>query len=135
MKVQHVPLEWTVRTWPMVEKFVASALEKSRTDDYTVEQVQTLVCTGQWALLVATEGDTIHGAATVELSNRPSKRVAFITTIGGRLVSNRETFEQLKQLLAAFGATHIEGAARESIARLWSRYGFEPKYQVVGVKI
>lgn len=135
MKVQHVTLPWTVRTWPMVEKFIASALEESLTDDYTVEQVRTLVCTGQWVLLVATDEGVIHGAATVEFNNRPSKRVAFITTIGGRLISSRDTFSQLKMTLEAFGATHIEGAARESIARLWSRYGFEPRYQVVGVKI
>jgi hypothetical protein len=133
MNIQHVPLEWTPRTWPMVKEHIASALE--HTEDYTLDQVQTLVCTGQWMLLVAADGETIHGAATVHMFNRPSQRVAFITAIGGRLVSNRETFAQLKQLLAAFGATHIEGAARESIARLWSRYGFEEKYRIVGVKL
>lgn len=133
MKIQHVPLEWVPKTWPLVSGFVASGLE--HTTDYTVEQVQALVATGQWVLLVATEGETIQGAATVTLFNRPAARVAFITTIGGRLISSQDTFDQLKKLLAAFGATHIEGAARESIARLWSRYGFEPKYQVVEVKI
>lgn len=134
MNVQHVPLEWVPRTWPMVAPFIADALEFSK-GDYTVEQVQTLVATGQWALLVATDGEKIHGAATVHLFNRPSARVALITAIGGRLISNKDTFEQLKRLLAAFGATEIEGAAREAIARLWSRYGFETKYQIVGVKL
>jgi len=134
MNIQHVPLEWVPRTWPMVEAFIAEALEFSK-GDYTIEQVQTLVATGQWALLVATDGEKIHGAATVHLFNRPSARVAFITAIGGRLISNKDTFEQLKQLLAAFGATEIEGAAREAIARLWSRYGFESKYTIVGVKL
>ena len=43
--------------------------------------------------------------------------------------------EQLKKLLGTFGATCIEGAERESIARLWSRYGFEEKYRIVGVRI
>jgi hypothetical protein len=33
------------------------------------------------------------------------------------------------------GATAIEGAARESIARLWQRYGFKEKYRIVGVKL
>lgn len=133
MNIQHVPLEWTPRTWPMVAEHIASALE--HTKDYTLEQVQTLVTSGQWLLLVAADGETIHGAATVHLFNRPASRVAFITAIGGRLVSNADTFTQLKQVLAAFGATHIEGAARESIARLWSRYGFDEKYRVVGVAI
>jgi len=68
-------------------------------------------------------------------SNRPNDRVAFITAIGGKLISSPETVEQLKAVLGSIGATYIEGAARESIARLWSRYGFEEKYRIVGVKI
>jgi hypothetical protein len=58
-----------------------------------------------------------------------------VTTIGGRLISSLDTFEQLKQLMKAFGATALEGAARESIARLWGRYGFAEKYRIVGVKL
>jgi hypothetical protein len=86
-------------------------------------------------LLVAVDGETIHGAAAVEFFNRPNDRVAFITAIGGKLVSNEDTFAQLKALMLSMGATTIEGAAREAIARLWSRYGFEEKYRIVGVKL
>jgi hypothetical protein len=134
MIIQHVPLEWVPKTWPLVKDHIAAALEHSK-GDYTVDHVQTYVSNGQWVLLVAAEGETIHGAATVEFFNRPGKRVAFITAIGGKLISNQETFAQLKALLASFGATVIEGAARESIARLWSRYGFEEKYRIVEVKL
>jgi hypothetical protein len=133
VKIQHVPLEWVVSTWPRVEGFIASALEFS--DDYTLGEVKTLVATGQWMLLVALDGETITGAATVWFFNRPSARVAMITAIGGRLISSADTFEQLQQLMRAFGATALEGAARESIARLWSRYGFTEKYRIVGVKL
>jgi hypothetical protein len=134
MNVQHVPLEWVPRVWPQVKDHLATAMGHSK-GDYTVEHVQAYVTSGRWLLLVVAEGETIHGAITVELFNRPSARVAFITAIGGKLISNQETFAQLKSLLASFGATVIEGAARESIARLWSRYGFEEKYRVVEVKI
>lgn len=135
MKIQPVAIEWVPAVWPRVRDFVASALEHSG-GDYTPEQAQTLLATGQWLLLVAVADDgSIQGAATVQLFNRPNDRVAFITSIGGRLVSNQETFAQLKAALAAQGATCIEGAARESIARLWKRYGFAPKYQIVGVKL
>ena len=134
MKIQHVPLEWVPRTWPLVEGFIADALEFSK-GDYTVDEVRTMVAMGQWMLLVAVDGETIHGAATVHLFNRPSARIAFITAIGGKLISSADTFAQLKALLASFGATAIEGAARESIARLWSRYGFEEKYRIVEVKL
>jgi hypothetical protein len=134
MKVQHVPLEWVPRVWPLVKDHIATAMEHSK-GDYTVDHIQAYVASGQWLLLVAAEGETIHGAATVELFNRPNSRVAFITAIGGKLISSQETFAQLKALLASFGATTIEGAARESIARLWSRYGFEEKYRIVEFKL
>jgi hypothetical protein len=134
MKIQHVPVEWVPAVWPKVEGFIAAALEHSK-GDYAVEHVQAYLTTGQWTLIVAVDGETIHGAATINFYNRPEDRVAFIVTMGGKLISNQDTFAQLKTLLSALGATVIEGTARESTARLWSRYGFEEKYRIVGVKL
>lgn len=113
---------------------MTAALEHSK-GDYTLESVKVLLATGQWLLVVAVDEEGVKGAATVSFTNRPHDRVAFVTLIGGKLISNDDTFEQLKNLLRSLGATCIEGAARESIARLWSRYGFEEKYRIVGVKI
>jgi hypothetical protein len=84
---------------------------------------------------VAVEEGVIHGAATINFYNRPNDRVAFITTIGGKLVSNKDTFEELRAFAKSKGATVIEGAARESIARLWKRYGFEEKHRIVGARL
>lgn len=134
MQVQRVDIAHVNQVWHLVEPYIADAMEYS-CGDYTVDQVKTLVVMGHWTLLVAVDDDGVKGAATVSFSNRPSDRVAFITSIGGKLISNPDTFAQLKQLLAGTGATYIEGAARESIARLWSRYGFEEKYRIVGVRI
>lgn len=135
MKLKHVPVEWVNRTWGMVEQYIASALAHSK-GDYTTEQAKALVAQGQWALIVAVDdAGEIQGAATVNFYNRPNDRVAFITAIGGKLVSSKETFAQLKDYATAMGATVIEGAARESIARLWSRYGFEEKHRIVGVRL
>lgn len=134
MQVQLVDTAHVNQVWHLVETYIADAMEYS-CGDYTVDQVKTLVVMGHWTLLVAVDDDGVKGAATVSFSNRPNDRVAFITSIGGKLISNPDTFEQLKRLLANTGATYIEGAARESIARLWSRYGFEEKYRIVGVKI
>lgn len=118
----------------MVEKFISSALEFSK-GDYDVQAAKVLVSTGQWSLLVAVDDQGVQGAATVSFFNRPNDRVAFITAIGGKLISSPETVAQLKQILSQYGATCIEGAARDSIARLWSRYGFSEKYKIVGVSI
>jgi hypothetical protein len=134
MKIQHVPVEWVPAVWPKVEGFLAAAMEHSK-GDYTVEHVQAYVTSGQWTLLVVVDGEDIHGAITVNFFNRPKDRVAFITAIGGRLIVSRSTFNQLSAVVAALGATTIEGAVRDSIARLWSRFGFEEKYKIVGVKL
>jgi len=134
MQIQRVDISHVHQVWPLVESFMSEALAHSK-DDYTLEQAKTLVVMGHWSLLVAVDDDGVKGAATVSFSNRPSDRVAFITAIGGKLISSPETFDQLKQVLASVGATCIEGAARESVARLWSRYGFEEKYRIVGVKL
>lgn len=134
MNLQVVPLQWVHRTWPMVKDFIADALEHAK-GDYTLDHVQSLVSSGAWTLVVGVEDDIIHGAATVSVSNRPADRVAFITTIGGKLVINDETFEQVKAIAVSMGATVLECAARESMTRLLGRYGFEEKYRIVGVKL
>ena len=134
MRIERVDVGHVHQVWPMVEAHIASALEHAK-GDYTLESVKVLLATGQWLLLVAVDDEGVQGAATVLFTSRPHDRVAFITAVGGKLISNEETFAQLKELLRSLGATCIEGAARESIARLWSRYGFEEKYRIVGVKI
>ena len=134
--VQIVPLQYANQTWPSVAEFIKAAIEQQTGDkDYTLEQVQVYVSSGQWALLVATEDEKIIGAATVNLFNRPNHRVAFITYIGGRLIVGKESFEQMCQVLKSLGATSIEGAVNDAIARLWQRFGFVEKYKIVEVAL
>lgn len=135
MKIQHVPVEFVQQVWPSVEGFITSANEYGG-DDYTLEQIRLYVGTGQWLLLVASdEENKIHGAATVNIYNMPNDRIAFITFIGGKLISSHDTFEQMVRILKAYGATKIQGAARESIARLWKRYGFIERHIIVETRI
>lgn len=137
MNVQHVPVEFVNQVWPKIEGFITAAVEQQEGEkDYTVDQVRTLAVTGQWLVVVAVNNDgDIKGAATISFTNRPNHRVAFITYIGGRLITNPGTFQQLCAILKRYGATSIEGAVNESIARLWRRYGFADKYKIVGVTI
>ena len=134
MKVQHVPIQYVNQTWDVVSKFIQAAIEQQTGDkDYTLDQVQAYITGGQWILLVAVEDDKIIGAATVNLFNRPNNRVAFITYIGGRLIVGEESFKQMCQVLKSFGATSIEGAVNDAVARLWQRFGFVEKYKIVEV--
>ena len=135
MKIQFVPIEYIHQTWPLVEAFIASALEYGQ-GDYTVEQAKAMFADGKWSLFVAVDAtNAINGAAAVRFTNMPNDRVAFVVAIGGKLISNQDTWQQFVHLLKSRGATAVEGAARESIARLWTRYGFTEKYRIVGVKI
>lgn len=134
MKIQHVDINYVNQLWPQVEKFIAAALEHQ--DDYSLEHVKLFLTTGAWTLVVALDEEGVmHGAATIMFYNRPNDRVAFVVTMGGRLITGSENYAQLTDLLKAFGATYIECASRASATRLWERFSLKEKYRVAGAKL
>jgi len=134
MKVQYVSTEYTVQVWPQVVKFLESAITYNN-GEFTIEQAQVYVNEGIWSLIVATKENEIVGAAIIKFFNHANERVAFVLAIGGRLISSKDTLNQLMQMCKLKGATVIEGAARESVARMWRRFGFAEKYRIVGIKL
>ena len=135
LQVQLVPLSLIHKTWPLVDEYLEEALRWSE-DDYTLEQVKVYITKGDWMLLVAVdEKQNIHGAAAVHIYNMPNDRVAFVVAMGGRLISSAETYEQFSNLLRSFGATKVQGVAREAVARLWKRFGFKERYILVEAKL
>lgn len=136
MKIQPVPLEYVNQTWPLVEQYIASALNEGDLGEpmYNLNHVRGYVTSGAWLLLVAVgENNDIHGAATVSFTNHPLHRVAFITAIGGKLVANKDTFAQLQNIARQNGASILQGFGRPSIVRLWRRYNFESRNTLVEV--
>lgn len=132
LKVQQVPIEYVNQIWNHVEHFIESALEYS-SGDYSVKEVRVMVTQGSWHLIIATDDkNAIQGALVVFYFNRPSERVGFVVAIGGKLVSNKSTWAQFEDILRANGATYLEGAGRESIVKLWFRYGMQQKYIITG---
>jgi len=135
LTIQHVPIAYFHQTWPLVEGFLSEALKWGE-DDYTAEQAKGDVSRGDWLLVVAVDEEKNGvGAAAVIFFNMPNARVAFVISIGGKLISNKDTYEQFSALLKSRGATKIQGAAREAIARLWTRYGFKERYRIVEAKL
>jgi hypothetical protein len=138
--IQYVETSNVSQVWPIVEPFLSEALNSS-TDfpdwyqNYNIHHLQMFLTNGAWLLVVAIDDDKICGACTVSFVNYPIHRVAFVTAIGGKLISNAETFNQLKLLLKQRGATKIQGYGRDSIVRLWKRYDFEPRLTLVEVLI
>ena len=136
LTIQFVPLHAVHHVWPDVDKFLWDALIQAECTEYNIDQLKTFVVQGQQDLFVAVDADNkVHGAATVSFTNYPGHRVAFVTAIGGKLFTNQETWGQFVALLKIKGATRVQGAARESIARLWKRYGFHERHVIVEVDL
>jgi hypothetical protein len=135
LSIQLVPLSLVHQTWPKVERFIKDSLEWS-SDDYTIDQVRLYVSKGEWMLVVAVdEQQVIQGAMTINLYNAANARVAFITTTGGRLIINDETFAQLCALVKEFGATKIRGVGRDSMIRMLERVGLKKRYTLFEAEI
>jgi hypothetical protein len=141
LTIRPVDANFVQQVWPMVKPFLEEAMVKGGdfpdwAQDYTVEHIQSFLTSGAWLLIVATdEENNIHGCASVSFINYPLHRVAFVTAIGGKLISSQDTFDQLKTLLKLRGATKIQGYGRDAIVRLWKRYNFEPRNTLVEVLI
>lgn len=132
LKVLAVHTNYINQTWPYVEHFIESALSYSA-GDYDTSEIKVMLTQGNWQLIIATDdNEKVHGALVVSYFNRPTNRVAFVVAIGGKCVTNKDTFTQFEEILKLNGATYLEGSGRESIIRLWSRYGMTQKYVVTG---
>ena len=141
LKIRHVETSYVQQVWPMVKPFIEEAMAKGGdfpdwAQDYTADHIQSFLTNGAWLLVVAiSEEGEIQGATTISFINYPVHRVAFVTAIGGKLISSQETFDQFKALLKIRGATKIQGYGRDAIVRLWKRYNFEPRNTLVEVLI
>lgn len=129
MTLVRIPTEQIVRNWAMIEPFLVSGLEWSG-GDFNVEHAKVYLTTGQW-VLIGVFGEKMEGALTVSFTNYPNERVAFITAIGGKHITSRHTYDQLRDILKTFGATKIQGSVRQSVARLWRRLGFQERSIIV----
>lgn len=134
MQLKPIGANYVAQLWPRIEKHISSALKYSG-DEFSLDNVKLYLTSGQWLLIVFVDGNEVKGALTVSFVNYPNDRVAFITAIGGRLISNKDTYRQLCEIVKSHGATTIQGAARPSVVRLWRRLGFSEKYTIVENKL
>lgn len=137
VSIRHVETHHVQQIWPMVEGFLAAALDKGQgPSDYNIHHVQAYLTGGNWLLLVAVDDDgAIVGAGSVSFQNYPLNRVAFFTTMGGKFITDAATVEQVKQLLKLRGATKIQGLMRPAMERLFAKHGFEARSKIVEVMI
>lgn len=134
MKILRIPPEQIAQRWLSIEPFLKDVL-KYATDDFTLDQMKVYLTNGQWLTLGVFEEIALKGVITVSFTNMPNDRVAFITAISGKNITNLDTFEQFKTILKAHGATKIQGGVRESVARLWRRLNFKQRQILVELKL
>ena len=135
MKVIHLNAVYLHQHWDAVAEYLQPALDLSGVEEFNLDQLKVFITNKQWILFVAENEGKIFGAAVVSLSPYPNDLIAFVTAIGGKFVSDRQVSDQFKSLLKSMGATKIQGMARESIARLWKRFGFVEKATLVETKL
>ena len=139
LTIRTVDAAYVHQTWPLVKGFVEEALTKGHDFPewaacYNEDHVLQFLASGQWLLIVAVDEETnVRGACSVSFINYPLHRVAFVTSIGGKLIANRGAVQQLKQILKSYGATKIQGSGSDAIVRLWKRFNFEPRNTLVEV--
>jgi hypothetical protein len=121
--------------WVEIAKYLQPALDLSGVEEFNLEQMKVFIANGTWALFVVEEDLKICGAVVVSFANYPNDLIAYVTAIGGKFISNKETSDKFKSLLKSMGATKIQGGARESVARLWKRIGFTNKQILVEYKL
>ena len=134
MRLTRIPADLIAQKWPEIEPFLSSGLEWSH-GDFSSEHAKVYLTTNQWVLIGVFDGIELKGAMTVSFSNLPNDRVAFITAIGGKNITSKDTFEQFRAILKALGATKIQGSVRQSVARLWRRLGFHERSIIVEQRI
>ena len=131
MKVEQVPPQYIHQVWPDVVEFIEDALQYGA-GEYNADQMKVMILRGEQALLIVVEENAIKGAVTVQFIDYPNCRVAYVTSIGGKLIANKDTFNDLIDWCKFNGATKIQGAARESVERLWKRlFNCERRYVIV----
>ena len=129
--VRHVPLEFIQHVWSDVEPMLEKAMAHSA-GEYDTAQLKVMLVNGMQQLLVVEDKGKIRGAATIAFENYPNDRIAFMTSVGGRMITDKECWNQFESWCKSRGCTKVRGFAFESVAKLWKqKFGVKTVYLVV----
>lgn len=136
MNIQYVPLHLVHQVWPKISHYLEAAFVHDPDVEFDIGQLQTLVVSGVQELYVAVDGNGgFHGAITVQFINSPKYRTAWVSAIGGKLMTSRDTYQQFVDILKTHGATKLAGGGRPAIVRLWRRLGLKDRHVVVETRL
>jgi len=133
MIVQYVEPRFINNIWNDIKPYIENALQ--HTDDYDAEQCKLFLINHGWDLFIAVEDQVLCGVATIFIENGVNHRTAIITTISGRGIINKNAMEQLMNILRLVGVDRVQGYARDSLVRLYQRFGLQKKANLVEFKL
>jgi hypothetical protein len=131
MYAQPVHPDYLQNTWPVVKDWLEAGLAHGA-GEYNVDQLKVMIMRGDNHLVVMlSDSDEPVGACTVAFENFPNARIAFVTSIGGKGLSDLSLLESFSEWCRANGCTSIRGAVRPAVAALVKIFGFEQRYIIV----
>ena len=120
--------------WFAISKLIENSIQFSGCDDYELEDIKQYLYNEQMLCFVGIE-QNITGVVIISLIVYPKQTVAFITSYGGKFVTNTDAWGKLLNEFKKLGVTKVQGLVRKSLARLTKRLGFVDKQILVEYKV
>lgn len=121
--------------WPMIRGGVMRALETSDGES-TVDDIREGLVAGRTSLGVMQTDGALLGVVFKILAFQRFKVARILLAFGRDMEGLRDVMREGERWARAQGCSYVEGwAGTPSRARLFRRYGYEPRYTVVRKKL
>ena len=125
--------EQAIESWAEIHKHIEHALDFS--PDITIEDVKAAVAKGAYQVVAVERNNTLAGAVVFKMQEVRGAKIAWVLAIGGRWICHSTSIAQFKEFLRGLGVNKLQGIARPSVARLWTKLGVTPLYTVMETNI
>lgn len=120
--------------WDDIVKYIDNTIPYVH-DEFSTADIKDKLFCGEYNLILIKDSTDIIGVIVFNTQIVAGKKTAFIVVTSGRHITTISIWNELKTLLNNLGYVYIEAAMRDSTLRLWSKLGFEKKYNMAGVNI
>ena len=124
----------TDSVWKDVVGFVDNTVPYAH-GEFTTQDVRNGLLVNEYNLMVIKNDGVIIGAVIFRTCIIADKKTAFFIALAGKNISTSSVWQDITTLLKSLGYTYVEAGMRDSMLRLWSKMGFEKKYNMAGVNI
>ena len=126
-------MQEAVNSWPEIHKHIEHALDFS--PDITIADVKIAVEKNLYQVIAVERDDTLAGVVVLKLQEVKGNKIAWVLAMGGRWICHSTSIAQFKEFLRGLGVNKLQGIARPSVARLWTKLGVTPLYTVMETNI